>query len=86
MIKFGVMYILYVFYMQNILLLLAISVNEKCALMIERQLWRFYYGQYKVAHSESAQLVKPTIQKQMRPDVRWIDTMYGYMDGCSGMM
>lgn len=40
---------------------------------------------YKVAHSEHSQLSKPTIQKQMGPDASWIDTMYGYMDGCSGM-
>ncbi|KAG7213104.1 hypothetical protein KM043_002427 [Ampulex compressa] len=40
---------------------------------------------HREAHGEHGQLSEPTIQKQMGLDASWIDTMYGYMDGCSGM-
>jgi len=65
---------------------MAISIDEKRAWAIERHLRRFCCDQYKVAHSKPIQLSKSTIQKQMRSDASWIDTMYGYTDGCSGMM
>lgn len=40
----------------------------------------------RMKQPEHGQLFESPIQKQMCPDARWIDTMYGCMDGCSGTM